>query len=300
MDQHYVPQFYLRLFRDPAAPTGMGPRVWVGDLKNETVALRAPKAVGKSVGFYTFTDDEGKPSDDIEDLLQAVDSDAAGSIAKILDGEYALASADIVAIAGFMAFFVTRVPVFRVNVDRMADLIMKTWLREATSDPEAFDRMFRKANTGVTLAPEEVEEARQYFAATDRYTVALGQLGLKLMVSQGPQLARLLAALGWGFLVAKTGCFITSDSPVLWADPGLTGPLAFGLARSGVQLTFPLSPRIALFGTWGGPAGGVEADAGQVAAVNFRTAFRADRYLFGDHNTEVAEAMRRRKEAGLT
>jgi hypothetical protein len=68
-----------------------------------------------------------------------------------------------------------------------------------------------------------------------------------------------LADMRWAFLSAGgSEEFVTCDNPVSWIDPTLApGFWGSGLAMKGVEVTFPVGPKVCLLATWTGPTGSI-------------------------------------------
>src|SRR5262245_27916750 len=126
MNQHFIPQFYLRGFRDPEVSGKQGPWLWVADLIDRTVARRAPKSVGHKVDYYTFPEAERVGGESVEDLLSKLESAAAPVIRKLLaTPEAGLEGQDRADLLFFMAFFIIRVPYFRNMIEKFAADVAK-------------------------------------------------------------------------------------------------------------------------------------------------------------------------------
>ncbi|MFQ5896004.1 MAG: DUF4238 domain-containing protein [Nitrospinota bacterium] len=295
MDHHFVPQFYLRAFRDPTVPEGQEPWLWVGDLKEKLVQRRAPKNVGKKANYYAFPEFDAESPDTLEQLLSKIESAAAPVVRKMLDGELELAGQDRASILFFMAFFVGRSPFFRNMVEGTTDRLVKLVMRTAASHPEYFGRKLREAHEGREFTPEEVEELRQRTLDESNYTVHSPEFSLQ----QGFQVSietvyPLFSRMKWAVLRGSgADRFITCDSPVSWFDPTPRPPFyaGHGLAMRNVEATFPVSPELCLLGTWEGPTGVLEVPDAVVAEFNRRRVGFADRYVFADRGSLVRAAM---------
>lgn len=110
MKQHLLPQFYLRGFTDPDTPPEHEPFVWVYSLQEQKWEKRSPKNVAAETDYYTFNDEDGKKSEDIEEMLQRIESGAASVINNKIANRKPLSDDDRIVIATFIASTMMRVP----------------------------------------------------------------------------------------------------------------------------------------------------------------------------------------------
>jgi hypothetical protein len=100
----------------------------------------------------------------------------------------------------------------------------------------------------------------------------------------------------WEWLRTAPGApFLTGDAPVVAFDASASAPEAHDLASPGIEVTFPLSPTLALRGSWNGEHLATRAlDGPEVMAINGRVAAVATRYCFS-HSEDLARwALERR------
>ncbi len=135
MDHHFIPQFYLRAFRDPNVPYGQEPWIWITDFQERTVQRRAPKNVGKKTNYYAFPEADAV-GDTIESLFSKLESAAAPVIKKLVTSDDAgLEGQDRADLLYFMTFFVVRVPIFRSMLEKSAADLVKMMLQESAGHP---------------------------------------------------------------------------------------------------------------------------------------------------------------------
>jgi Protein of unknown function (DUF4238) len=120
-EQHFIPQFYLRAFRDPNVPEDKGPWLSMADFEQKTVQLRSPKAVGKKSNYYTFPEAETAIGESVESILAKVESVAAPVTQRLIaSADMALEKQDRADLLFFMALFAVRVPTFRGSLAKDA------------------------------------------------------------------------------------------------------------------------------------------------------------------------------------
>jgi hypothetical protein len=285
MDQHFIPQFYLRGFRDPAVDEKRGPWLWVTDLAEGSVKCRSPKSVGHKVDYYAFPEVEAAGLESIEGLFGKLEYAGAPVIAKLLGNPDAgLVGQDKADLLFFMAFFVIRVPYFRNMMEKFAADTGKMMLQVAASHPDYFQRTIREAlKDKGELTAERVEEIREWSLDDSNYTIKASP---KLSIAAGFESAKdaiypVFCQMNW--TVVRSGGdlrFLTSDTPVTWVDPTLPPPYAFGLAARKVEVTFPLGPEVCLLGTWADLPPSVKGKDRVVEEFNKRRVAFVDRYVF--------------------
>ena len=288
MEHHFLPQFYLRGFRDPEIPEDKGPWLWVTDCVEKTVLRRSPKAVGKKTDYYAFPEIEAAGGEGIEAIFSKLESAAAPVIKKLVaSDDMPLEAQDRADLLYFMAFFVTRVPASRDPLENFAAEIAKMTLQMSASRPDYFAATLREAlkaaGEDFDLTPEKIEEYRQFALDESRYSITTSP---KLSLGAGFKTASdtifpAFDRMRWA-VVRATGDarLVTSDRPVSWVDPTLAAPFAFGLATRNVEVTFPLDPKTCVFGTWNGTQGAIKASDRILEQLNVRAVGFADRYLF--------------------
>lgn len=294
MDHHFIPQFYLRRFRDPNVPDGQEPWLWIVDFEEGTVERRAPKNVGKKANYYAFPEVD-TVGESIESGLSKMESAAAPLIKKlVIADDAALEGQDRTDLLYFMAFFAVRVPFFRNMVEKFAGDAGKRLLQISAGHPEHFERTIREALKGEDVTPEQIEDMRQLFLDDSGYTMRASP---KLSLGAGFEAAMdtvypVFAQMRWAVLRAgETLRYVTSDAPVSWVDPTMPPPFAYGLATREVEVTFPLDPTVCVFGTWEGPTGAITVTDRTVEQFNTRRVAFSDRYVFADTEKGARSAL---------
>lgn len=103
-----------------------------------------------------------------------------------------------------------------------------------------------------------------------------------------------LLRMDWSLLIAPADCsFITSDSPVVVRNPDDPSWLFCGFASSlKIQLHFPLTPKICLYGAWGRLRRVIEyIDKSEVRELNFETYKYSYRYLYSSSKEFAKEIL---------
>ncbi len=106
--------------------------------------------------------------------------------------------------------------------------------------------------------------------------------------------SHLLLRMDWSLLIApKDFAFITSDNPVVVKDPENLHYRSCGFSSSpSVQVTFPLTQNICLFGSWGKYRRPVEnIIIREVQEINFETFKYSYKYLFSSSRDMAKEIL---------
>jgi len=290
MDHHFVPQFYLDAFCDPATPEGQDPWVWVADLKERTIRRKAPKNVASRSDYYAIPDSTGEKTHAIEEMFSRIESDAAPIVARLLRGEFDLSVKDRAALGHLMAAMATRGPSFRENIERfLAEVARKVLLVSAQFDPD-----FLKVQSTKDLSDEEIEKARQMILAGDWEVTAKPVASLMPVLESAAIILPILCQMEWAFFVAyESSSFLTCDTPLSWVAPTLPpGPYGSGLAMRNVEVTFPIGPRVCFVGTWReGNSGSAPVDDEIVYQLNRRRVDFAHRTVFADSEAGAQQAL---------
>lgn len=290
MNHHFVPQFYLRGFCDPEVPEGQEPWIWVADFQEQRIERRAPKNVGKAANYYAFPGIEDAGGEPPESILSKIESVSAPAVRRIIASENGkLEGQDRADLLFFVAVFVIRVPFFRQLVERFASNVAKTLMQVSANDPEYFAHSVREALKGKqNLTPDEIEDLRQWVLDESKYTVRAAptlsmMMGFESMLDT---IYPIFDQMKWAIVRAGDDLrFITGDTPVTWIDPTLPPPFCYGLQARRIEVTFPVSPKVSLLGTWEGSETSIRATDPMVPEFNARRAFFADRYVYADSET---------------
>jgi hypothetical protein len=188
------------------------------------------------------------------------------------------------------------VPSFRKFVEEKAGEDGAAMLRTAAAHPEYFKRLIEK--TTGKASEEEVELLRQ--AARDQKNFIIrgtSELSLAQVVQQADVIAPIILDMRWLFLVAPEGSrFLTADAPVVWVDRNKPSGASAGLMMPNTILSFPISPRLCLLGTWLQLKGSRDIPAGAVDGFNLLPVRFADRFIFSDNKAAAWAALQARKD----
>lgn len=258
MGDHYAPRKYLLGFCDA------DDKIWVYDRVRKNSFRTTLVNVAQENGFYSPEDER--------DLNQLVEMPANYVLNKLRDG-IAISPDDREKLAVYIATFMHRVPysrsfaaslatpaLFAEYIDKIKDEIKKRG-EELGIDAAIIDQRMT-----------DVEAVRMKYADNPAAAVA-EQIrspwpGEKICQAVFGMKWRLLTTCGPSF-------FLTSDNPVFTFH-------SLGFAHAESELTFPVSTKLVLHGSWQDIRGNeiVPIDQQWVKEMNRRTASKSTRFLF--------------------
>ena len=256
-EHHYVPQFYLREFLDPASVGTRSPWLWVANLETGKVSRRAPHNVAKRSGYYSIPGQSSvAETEAVERLFSQMETAAAPIVRKLNDGANTLTGQERADLLYFAAFQAMRTPSVRAQFDQFWSDVADMMLQMSASHPAYFAETWQKANPGRVLTPEEIEQARQMLLKPGAIKIRAKPI-LSLQVAFDGVSSAVYPAfdrMKWVVLRSRSPdtFFLTSDTPVGWVDPTPRPPIyrGHGLAMKNVEVSFPVGPRVCLFAGW--------------------------------------------------
>jgi hypothetical protein len=234
---HVVPRYYLKGFTDQADPE----LIYVFR-RGEPPFCTGVKGVAFINDLYTYTDDDGNKQSIERDLADKIE----GPTNEVLDKVRTLQPITMQeksVLARYISVMLTRVPKHRRRAEALVPEVVE---KIRTQLPDILDK--RVAN--VTPSSEKWEELLAMgHSYLDQYKVEpLSRLGVGLV---SDKYAPIIANMTWVFYATTTRRgFLTSDNPVFFFEGfGLVGK--DGL-RDMVEITFPISTKVAIWATWRG------------------------------------------------
>ena len=283
---HVNAQFYLREFQCSEDEDC----VWVYDKDSGGEAKKVPiieAAVQKD--YYSFVNSDGLPDTElIENFLADVEGHAATVFRKYVETTK-LSDEERMNFAISVALFFARSPAARRQIAEVIAMRSKMISHISSTDPERFRKSYRQmeGHNSVPeedrLSDEEIEKVRQFMLGGE-YEFAVADHMTLLPLARLTEIGGAIFHMTWTRVCAPKGEeFITSDSPVVRdvsrknRDP-LTGP---GFANPDIQVSLPLSPRIAWFASWNEDMPEeLQITREHVKAFNLLRAFHSERHLY--------------------
>jgi hypothetical protein len=281
---HYIPQFYLRGFIDPANE----PYLWVYEKRSPAIKSVSARDAGLEKGYHSFTNSKGqRDTESIENIFQRIEDSTARVFEGIKNRE-PLSEEERHTLATFLSLMLTRVPNYRRNVENtMGDLLKQIammdasnidWLRENMKTYE------QVTGESLGMSPEEFQKTileGDYELSTSP-TFSLQMMSIDL--------SEAFLDKTWFYLKATDRVkFLTSDNPLSYHDPtrkrGSYWPE--GLADENTEVTFPISKELALVATRrkGVGPGYVPVSHQVVKDINRRTVMSALRFVYSSQKS---------------
>lgn len=229
MGNHYVPQAYLRAFRE----VGSNDLIWMYDRKKCTWSRAAINKVAQQKGYY---------APEVEVILaEKIEKPANIVLAKLRSGGLP-SSEERLTLSLYIATMINRVPWRRrKNLALLPSAIDKTLAKFRASLTDTYLAQGRDESDVSKLDPQLKQLRKRTLAEPPRQI-------LEQLRNPWPsqKVIKLLASMHWRF-VRATGedKFVTSDNPAFFFE-------GLGLRNTDAEITFPLAPDLALFGSWQG------------------------------------------------
>ncbi|WP_407308780.1 DUF4238 domain-containing protein [Desulfosporosinus sp. SB140] len=255
---HYISQCYLEFFTDPLTPPLHTPYVWILDKKNESITNKAPNNFAFIKGYNDIYDKDGNKSDIVEKQFGKIEGEAKNVLRKIKQLKY-ISKTERYLLSEFVFSMMLRVPKFR---DTFRKLVMEGYINELS------DGKFKDIEISSEISMDSVI----------RTTHVASQL---------------LQGMAWSLLIAPDHShFITSDNPVVVRIPDDPNWLFIGFGHAGAQITFPLNPKMCLFGEWERSRKIIEkVDADEVNDINFETYKYSDKFVYSNSKYFMKEIL---------
>ena len=281
-NHHFVPQGYLAGFTEGGTRDG---RLFVFDRVSRSVFQTKPRNVGAERDFNRI-DADGQDPDVLERALGEFEGRAISVIRGIQASGELPADEKFSYVLNLMALLIVRNPRSRKNMNNARRHMVRVIGDLLASDKLLFEHHLAKAKEDE-FVPQDAEvsfEVMRQFIHDDQYTVTVSTSeSLSLELAGFDNALRLLGSRYWSLVTAAVDApdFVTCDHPVtpVFKDPSRRGPIGYGLPET--EVSFPLNTRQALLGVLEAPlAVRIEAQADQVADINTRTVYHADRQVY--------------------
>lgn len=279
MGHHYVPKRYLKAFESADEP-GL---IWMYDKVDREFRKVPVVAAAQAPAFYD-AETERK-------LNQLVEGPAQVALSRLQQKEQ-LRENERRAASLYMAVMLMRVPARR----RRATELIPSTVEEVIGQVSAMvDEWASKPETNQQLVVRrrmEIENARAKLLADP------GEEVIAEVRSPWPSQRVVDAVYGMTWRVVacpKGNPFLTSDNPAFFFT-------SLGLGRPESELTFPLTPDLALLANRQGPREAtltVQATLPLAREINRRLAVGAERFVFSDEPRQWIAAIARKKPASL-
>lgn len=282
-NHHFIPQGYLAAFSDDGTRDG---RLFVFDFVSPSIFQTRPRNISAKRDFNRVELD-GQDPDALERALGEFEGKAVSVIRGIEVCAELPRDEEFSYVLNLMALIIIRNPRTRRNMNKTRDQGVRIIGDMLASDRRLYEHHLSRAKKGG-FVPQNTEvsfEAMRDFIHRDQYTVnvSTGE-SLSLELAGFDNALRLLGSRYWSLVTAAENApdFVTCDHPVTSVFKGQDrrrGPVGYGLPNT--EVSFPLNTRQALLGVLEDPLNPkIEARAEQVAALNSRTVYHADRQVY--------------------
>jgi Protein of unknown function (DUF4238) len=237
VNQHWVPQFYLREFSTLETRRSKRPQVWIfsSDESDGRERLTNVRNVCASRYLYSPPDLRGGRICDIDDKLQEVESLLARIWSKVARDDVDLGSEAVrKALALFVATMHLRHPGQRE--------IARSVHREIV---EALGKLPKRPD-GVPDLQSIIIEGREFTSDTSGWQSFKAwsdeehhRFFVQMIRAEAGNIAEILLNKRWSVVFDDRERFITSDKPVAVRHPS---QYVFGIGSAGTVVSFPLSP----------------------------------------------------------
>lgn len=302
-NHHYVPQGYLRFFADGVSRKA---RVEVVDLEKLTQFRTLVRNVAAQRDFNRLDDIEGVDPNALEEGYGHLESSAAAAIKRV--GEtLTFEGDDKMIILNLMALLIIRNPRMRDNLSDFMSRLYKMTGEVMVSRKEIWESTKRQMQEAGHPVREGVtyEQMRDFIKGGEYEIVTNRLVHIRLELETLEKIIHILFERKWRLSVLPDAVMdlVTCDHPVCLVSTikrpeGLMGTLGYGLKNTAV--VFPLTRRLALWGTFEGQEEVKECDALQAALYNSHVLRNAERQIyFYDQNFEFIWAPYKRDGSKL-
>lgn len=277
---HYLPQSYLALFTDKGTKDG---KFFVLEVESGRKFRTSPINVAVELDFNRV-DIDGYPPDVIENALAPIEQKAVEAISNTIVSEEFPNDEDYNYILNLICLIAVRNPMLRKSFNRAREQVIDIIGNLLVSDKRLFEHHVKKARDNGEDIPDKVSfEDMKRFIEDRNYEIKFYPEGnLRVELSTFDNILPILGERIWSLIIAPSEGpeFICSDHPVtLNYKSNRKGPIGFGLRHT--EVFFPFSRRAGLYGTFEDPLNKiVYAKPGNVATMNRRVAFNAERHVF--------------------
>lgn len=248
---HYLPQFYLRGFREDQG-------LWVYDRERDDFRRRNPEKFGFEKGYYALLDEEGTQDyREVEKRLTVIES-AAATVIKKIDDSIQLTLADKFALSLFAALLKVRTPAFERWLNEVGDAVAKKMMEAEIQSPEDVQQRLEMWGKDDPNDPGQAEQIYEGLRRAEYQVKASPNARIDQMLKMTREIGKAFTLMPWTLARSSTSAsFVTSDNPLVVIHPdGIpdspegwpegSNPYWFfgtGIAEPGAEVILPLNRR---------------------------------------------------------
>ena len=261
---HYLPTFYLKGFTN-------SDRLWVYEKGNLKVRSSSPEEEGCQRFYHAFVTHEGnKDTNTIENYFDKIETNTGVLLANIHRHEN-LSDQARQEFALFVSFMLTRVPLFRNEIEKMAaEHIKRVGLDTAKSN---FKISLDTIEAVLGIKPNISENELTKLPSRRGSVFSLSQI-FHVAIDFFPKFLNLK----WRFLFSNRDYkYVTSDNPLYFYSASASGALPRDdFVNDDIEITLPLSKEVALIAGRHNIQDGYGNAQGQtIKSINKRTVLSA-------------------------
>lgn len=281
--QHITPVHHLAQFVG-SQPKGC---VWVYDRQESTTRPSSPESAGFERHFYSLKRDDGSWDTQLDDWITDVEDKAHPIYQELLRG--ILPVDDTQEKADFAVYLATIMGRTKATHRFLAETYashMQMLIHATAARSDVFDAHIRRLEEsfGHPISLETRDEVRKAMLDPSDWIIEIPKQRTIQGLGFIDKMTDIFLEMHWSLCFAEKGFFITSDNPLMRrVDPKTRHPIYgdHGYLNKTAQVTFALSPKIALMLTWDERAPRYfPVSLQSVTSLNHDLAARAERYLY--------------------
>jgi len=268
MGCHYIPQKYLRGFTGPSRPDAL----WQFDKQMQRYS-REPVSISKIAQRRSFYDVQTEQS-----LNDQVERPGNHVLDKLRSGNLSLGDEERGHLSAYIATMLRRVPYYRARAEVLAPGVLKNIASELR------EQIGEYACAGKLSGETAAKRLAEVDAAEEKYAAQMPDEVRDQINSPWPtgEMIDLVYRMSWRFIIADGyQFFVVTDNPAFFFE-------CYGLGTKNSELTFPISSRLALFGSWTpvGRSNTVRSGTQFVKEANRRLISAAIRFVYSKEKTD--------------
>lgn len=251
---------------------------------------------------------DGIDPDALESAMSEFETKLADALVRINEARSLENEDDRAFLITLIGLTALRNPGMRENIRHIYEDVGRMSIAARLRSQETYDGSVRDAKTRGAL-PEDYnvtyDEMKTEFERGRFKLVLENNALISVEFELLDHIMPLLWRRGWHLLRAPVGLagFITSDRPffLMWSDPAMrTGPFAPGLALTGTDIYFPVSPQLAVVGAFNVGNTMEDVDEAGVAVANSAMTAGADRQVYArNHDFSYAQTREEQPRRGF-
>lgn len=241
---HTVPKSYLKNFADPEG------KIWILDRSDKIYSVNPSKVLTGNY-YYVVKFDTGGGTLKVEETLAEIESKFASIFKQKIERKLSMTLKEKAFVSLFVAALLFRTESHRKNFENFIDKL--------TNRYEQMMKLPDKVKNQLAQLPIAKGEGGFSGKELVKASKEKGSLHSQILYDLIPELAEIIFRMRWNFLQPEQekDLFITSDNPCATVNPVTEKKYGVGtfsgspgLAQQDVEVSLPLSPKIAFLAGW--------------------------------------------------